>query len=141
MIRALQPRPLIQSLNQSLILGLAVTSAALVTSLATISHGTPPSSKSTVAATVIVLLASVPPLWFAHLKPTSPLRLNGAARQLAVIGWRLGILLPSLALAFRFHEAERKCYLIALLACYFVALPLESWLLIQDVKRSTRLDT
>lgn len=82
----------------------------------------------------LTLAGYLPPLWIStwnHL---------GAARQIAVVLWRFGLLLPALLLAKQWEGVERNCFLYTMLACYFVALPLESWLLVRDVKRSNRLN-
>jgi hypothetical protein len=76
----------------------------------------------TVSAT-LVLFATVVPMWFERVIT------NGAAFQLGVVAWRMGTLLPALYFARLLDEPARNCMLITLMACYFVALPLESWLL------------
>ncbi len=103
--------------------------AAYLSTLATISHGTSSSIEPAYLAASIVLLAVVPPLHFGRLN------INGAAKQLLVVAWRLAILIPSVAIAARLTADARKCFLLTLLACYFISLPLESWLLIRDVRR------
>lgn len=112
----------------ALILG-AVAMAAALSSLATISHGLPFSPRAAGAAVTATLLASLPPLGFGRWLS------NGAAKQLAVVSWRLAVVLPALGAAWRFEDTERKCYLVTLLVCYFVALPLESWLLIREARQ------
>ncbi len=113
-----------------LLLTAAVGLATWAARLATISHGYTASQNPFVLAALVTLFGTVPPLLLAGL-----LR-NGAANQLLVVAWRLAIMLPALALATRLEGDERKCYLIALMACYFVSLPLESWLLIRDARRT-----
>ncbi len=117
-------------LLNSLLIVAAVTIVALLSYLATISHGITASPQPAIIAALVTLMGSLPPLHFGRL-----LR-NGAANQLAVVAWRMGIMLPAVALAMRYDNGQRKCYLIALLACYFVSLLLESWLLIRDVRRN-----
>ena len=97
--------------------------------LATISHGTSHAAAPAAMATAATLFGILPPLCFGRLLP------NGAANQLAVVAWRLAIMLPALAIAWRFDGAQRNCFLMTLMACYFVGLPLESWLLIRDVRQ------
>lgn len=117
------------SLINTIAVTAAVLGAAYASTLATISHGTSASSRPAYLAALIVLLAVIPPLHFGRLN------INAAAKQLLVVAWRLAILLPSAALAAKMDGEARKCFLVALLACYFISLPLESWLLIRDVRR------
>ena len=63
---------------------------------------------------------------------------NGSARQLTISAFRIATLLPSIGFASWWAGAERNYFLTALLACYFVALPVESWLLIREVRRDER---
>lgn len=122
----------VRSWTNSLLLMSAVGLAGGVSYLATFSRVGPLSPVPATSAVAVTLLGCLPALWLSRLL------FNGVARQLAVVMLRLGILLPSLAL-LRFWEGdERNCFLTALLACYFVALPLESWLLIQDLRRSEK---
>ncbi len=109
---------------------LAISTAGGLTLLATFSRVGWLGLNPTLIAIGVTLLGCLPPLSFSSLFS------NGAANQLAVVAWRLGVLIPSLALAQSWEGAERNCFLGVLLACYFVALPLESWLLIREIKRS-----
>lgn len=52
-------------------------------------------------------------------------------RHLMALAWRFPIALSSLLLIPVWDGLERKCFLWALLTCYFVTLPLESWLQIR----------
>lgn len=124
--------------SASLWIAVSVAVTATVSYLATINHGTQVSSRPAVVAACIVCLAALPPLFAGRL--LSRLR-NGAANQLLIIAWRMGIMLPALAVASRYEAAERKYYLVTLLACYFVSLLLESWLLIRDVRRRQALES
>ena len=118
-----------QPLKTALILGSAITLAGVLSYLATISHGYVSTALPAFLAVAATMMGSLPPLLFGRLLA------NGAGSQLAVVAWRLAVMLPALAIAPRLPGDERNCYLISLLACYFVALPLESWLLIRDVRR------
>jgi hypothetical protein len=62
------------------------------------------------------------------MPPNSISRLisNGVARQLFYVVWHFALLLPAVILLTVWEGSERKCFVHALLACYFVALPLES---------------
>ncbi|MCC7333670.1 MAG: hypothetical protein IT422_01150 [Pirellulaceae bacterium] len=115
--------------RNSLVITLLIVAAAWISYRATISHDANSNPKPAVVAALVTLFATLPPLYFRRLLS------NGAANQLAVVAWRMAIMLPALAIAARYSGDERKCYLIALLACYFVSLPLESWILIRDVRR------
>lgn len=117
-----------------MLIALLVVLAAWISYRATISHGLVSGPWPAISAALITLLATLPPLYFTRLLS------NGAANQLAVVSWRLAIILPAVALATKYVDDERKCYLITLLACYFISLPLESWLLIRDVQRNQHRD-
>ncbi len=121
-------------LTKALLVALAVSLSAWISYRATISHGSAMSAQPAQVAALVTLLATLPPLFFTRL-----LR-NGATNQFAVIAWRMGMMFPALTIATRYEGQERKCYLIALMACYFVALPLESWLLIRDVRRNQKTE-
>ncbi|MEO8268249.1 MAG: hypothetical protein ABI557_00935 [Aureliella sp.] len=121
--------------KNSLIIALLIAAAASISYRATISHGVDSNAKPAVVAAIVTLFATLPPLYFTRLLS------NGAANQLAIVAWRIAIMLPAVAIAARYTADERKCYLIALLACYFVSLPLESWLLIRDVRRNQATNT
>ena len=120
--------------KNALIITLLIAAAASISYRATISHGVDANFKPAVVAAVVTLFATLPPLYFTRLLS------NSAANQLAIVAWRIAIMLPAVAIATRYGADERKCYLIALLACYFVSLPLESWLLIRDVRRNQDTD-
>lgn len=113
---------------------LAVLLTAWISYRATISHGVAVGPKPAWVAALVTLMATIPPLYFTRLLA------NGAINHFAGIAWRIAIMFPALIIATRYVAEERKCYLIALLACYFVALPLESWLLIRDVQRNQKND-
>lgn len=80
-------------------------------------------------AWLMVLAALIPPLWFEFLIGPS------VAGPLAVVLWRLGVLIP--AIMFTTHQIDpaRKCCQVTILACYLVSLPLESWLLIRQTRQ------
>lgn len=117
-------------LQNSLILLVAVLTAAVLAHLATISRVGPVAASPATTAALVMAGGFISPLWI------SPKLSNGAARQLFFVAWRLGILLPAVALSGWWDGEERKCFITVLLACYFVALPLESWLLIQEARES-----
>lgn len=84
-----------------------------------------------VAAVLWTMAACLPPFWFPFFG------LKDASFQLGVTAWRLGTSLLAVAFSRVLLEGERNYYLTALMACYFVALPLESWLLIRNARRKT----
>ena len=129
--RATASRPV----RNGLILSAAIALTAVLSHLATICQGCDMRPQPTLVAALVTLLATLPPLFFGRLLS------NGAANQLAIIAWRIAIMLPAVAIATRYAAAERKTYLIGLLACYFVSLLLESWLLIRDVRRTQASDS
>ncbi len=86
--------------------------------------------QSVAIATLAVAAGLVPPLWFERL---APLKVAG---PLATVMWRLGILLPVIAITTQLAEPVRNCMQGTLLACYLMTLPLESWLLIRQSSSS-----
>lgn len=111
------------------LLGLAVILVGGISYLATLSHAGPVTLRPAAAAIGLTLMGTLPPLSFRSLFS------KALASHLAVTVWRIGILAPALVLARTWEGDERNCFITTLLACYFVALPLESWLLIHQVKR------
>lgn len=86
-----------------------------------------PLVESSVAiATLVVVVAMVPPLWIEFWMG------RAVAAPLATVVWRLGILLPSALWSTYQMEPARNCAQVTLLACYLMTLPLESWLLIRQ---------
>src|SRR5690606_18927858 len=122
-------RSSITLLAKTLLIVLPVLLTAWISYRATISHGVAVGPKPAWVAALVTLCATIPPLYFTRLLA------NGAINHFAGIAWRIAIMFPALVIATRYVAEERKSYLIALLACYFVALPLESWILIRDVRR------
>jgi hypothetical protein len=100
--------------------------AAGLVAIATFSHASFAGLWPVLGAALVTIFASVTPL---VLK--TAIR-NGAAFQLSVVTWRLMVMLPALAWGMAQTGATRNSFLTALMACYFVALPLESWLLVRD---------
>ncbi len=133
-IEGVQPEQF-RSTRNALVVSAAIVGAGVISLLATISHGWEQVIRPVAIATSATLFGLVPPLLI------SKMMRNVAAKQLLVVAWRLGIMLLALLLATRFLDEERKWYLNTLLACYFVALPLESWLLIVDARRPLKNDS
>lgn len=115
-------------MREALLLPLSIALAATAVRLATFSHASPVDVWPTLAAAGAVALSCVPGPYFRAVFS------NGAARQLAAVAWRLLTMLVAFGLAGWWEGAARNCYLTTLLACYFVALPLESWLLIRQCR-------
>ncbi len=116
-------------LAQAFLLFLLISLTGLLCNIATFSHGSSFPSRVVVLATMFTLGGCIPPLSFPTLLSHSP------ASHIAVTLWRLGLLLPAVITLGNLDGAERKYFLVALLACYLVALPVESWLLIHQVNR------
>ncbi len=85
--------------------------------------------QSVALATLSVAVAVVPPLWIETV--LGPM----VAAPIAGVLWRLGVLLPVVVLSTYKLEAARNCVQVTLLVCYFVTLPLESWLLIRQTRQ------
>ncbi|MEZ6138265.1 MAG: hypothetical protein R3C53_25560 [Pirellulaceae bacterium] len=115
---------------QSTLITLAVLLAASFGYVATISHAGQISLRPAAMAVAATLFGALPPLAFGSVLS------NAAARQLAVVAWRMAIMLPALFIMNKFDGMERICFIRCLLACYFVALLLESGLLIRDARRT-----
>lgn len=115
--------------TRTVIVGLAICFAGLLAALATLCRAEPGSLTPAALATLVALAGFLPPLWFSLLIS------NGSACQLAVVAWRFGVLLPALMGIHGWEGEERKFFLQAFLACYFIGLPLESWLLIREARK------
>lgn len=115
---------------RTILLAGAIAISGAIAHLATFGHVQGLANSPAFAAIVLTWYGCLPPLWF-----SSWIR-NDSARPLVVVLWRFSILIPALWMAKSWEGLERNCFLHALLACYLVALPLESWLLIRDVQRS-----
>lgn len=116
-------------LAQVALLSALITATGLLCNVATFSHGSSLPSRVVVLASLLTLGACVPPLSFPKLLSYGP------ATHIAITMWRLGILLPAILILNGLDGTERKYFLVALLACYLVALPVESWLLVHQVNR------
>ncbi|MGN6547732.1 MAG: hypothetical protein ACTHK7_21970 [Aureliella sp.] len=81
---------------------------------------------SVAVATLMVEMAMVPPLWIEFWIG------RVVAAPVVTVMWRLGILLPAALWSTHQLEPARNCVQVTLLACYLMALPLESWLLIRQ---------
>lgn len=58
-----------------------------------------------------------------------------ANRFLVALAWRLPASFGVLPCVYSWDGLHRKCFVAALLTCYFVALLLESWLQTRDARR------
>ena len=115
--------------RSTFILAAAIAVAGLLVYVATLRRVGDSCAQSATLACGLTLMAYLPPLWFSRWISRS------AVRPLAISLWRIGVLLPVLMAATQLRGDQRNCFLYVLLACYFVALPLESWLLIREANR------
>ena len=63
----------------------------------------------------------------------------GANRFLAALLWRFPLSLAVIPLIYSRQGQPRKYFVFGLMTCYFIALPLESWLQMRQAKRKTSL--
>jgi hypothetical protein len=105
------------------ILVASITVTATVVYIATFRHSGPSSVKYIFAGALACVAATITPIWLERWV------FNGASYQLLIVAWRLGTMLFALAVSSQFSLPERNYIITTLLACYFVTLPLESWLL------------
>jgi len=119
-----EPRPDRMSLLRlSLMLVSIIGATAATVYLATFSHAPTRAHPFYVLAAMWTVTATVAPIWLESLI------FNGATFQLAVVTWRLMTMLGGFVIAGALPSEVRNYFLSTLMACYFVALPLESWLL------------
>lgn len=118
-----------QPLQISLILIGAISGAAAVVYVATFGHAPPSAARLCAGAGAWTIAATIAPIWLESLI------FNGATFQLAVITWRLMTMLGAVLIAQTFPAEARNCFLTTLMACYFIALPLESWLLARNASK------
>ncbi|MFN3190522.1 MAG: hypothetical protein ACE361_08365 [Aureliella sp.] len=96
--------------------------------VATLSRDATENAQPAFYAVILSLFGSLPAFWLARMISLE------IARPLVVTGWRFGMLLPAILLHRELEPVQRNYFIIALLACYFVALLLESWLLVRDTR-------
>ena len=116
-------------LQMSLILVGAISCVAAVVYVATFGHAPPAAAMYCALAAVWTATAAIAPIWLESLI------FNGATFQLAVITWRLMTMLGAFVIVQTFPAESRNCFLTTLMACYFIALPLESWLLARNATK------
>ncbi|MFK7737593.1 MAG: hypothetical protein AB8B50_16275 [Pirellulaceae bacterium] len=120
-------------MRKALLLGLVIVATgtlAYLLNVATFSRAPGLGIRTAIIATAITLFGTVPPLLFSQ-------RLSlGIATPLALFAWRFGMLLPAALMLKRLEGPERNCFVIVLLACYFVALVLESGLFIRGIRHN-----
>ena len=116
-------------LLHSLALFLMIVTTSLVCPVAFWLTGTTCDFRSVALATTMATVAFIPPLWIEVLMGPS------VAGPIAVVLWRMAVLLPALLLTANQIEPARKCCQATLVACYLVSLPLESWLLIRQTRQ------
>ncbi len=110
-------------MRMSLLLATSVACVAVVVSIATFGHASRSCMLYCGLAALWTATAAITPIWLESLI------FNGGTFQLAVVAFRLITMLGAFVVAGTFAIEERKYFLTTLMACYFVALPLESWLL------------
>ena len=110
-------------LSLSVVLVSFIGATAATVYLATFSHAPTEARPYYALAAIWTATATVAPIWLESLI------FNGGTFQLAVVAWRLMTMLGAFAIAGSFPIEIRNYFLSTLMACYFVALPLESWLL------------
>ncbi len=86
-------------------------------------------------AVLISLATSIPPIVARH---SAFARNNPAAMPMATVGWRMGVLLFTVALSAATKWPSHKLFCATLLGCYFPFLILESALSIRRIKLDTR---
>jgi hypothetical protein len=123
------PQERMTPLQISLILATAVGCVAVVVYVATFGHAPPTAARLCAAAGVWTAVATIAPIWLESLI------INGGTFQLAVLSWRSITMLGGLLIAQTFPVQARNCFLTTLMACYFIALPLESWLLARNASK------
>ena len=116
-------------LRISLVLAGVISGVAVVIYVATFGHAPRSVAIYCALAAVWTTAAAIAPLWLESLI------FNGATFQLAVITWRLMTMLGAFVIVQTFPVDSRNCFLTTLMACYFIALPLESWLLARNATK------
>ena len=113
------------------LLTLAIGVAGVISCVATFSHAEPRLAELAFMAFAFSVAATVPAYWF------SQAIINGAVKQLAIVLWRIGWLLPPLWFMTRLEGSAKSVFIMVLLACYFVGLTVESAMLISDARRQS----
>lgn len=114
--------------QKSAVLVTLVVLCAVVTHVATFSHATARTINLTTLAAAYALAGTLPTLWFSRWIA------KGAVRQLAVVLWRVTCLLPALITMQMIDQLAKSDFITPLLACYFVALTVESAMLIHEAR-------
>ncbi len=120
------PTKRLSPIQLSLILTSAIGCVAGVVYVATFGHGPTSAAKLGALAAAWTAIAAVVPIWLERFI------FNGGTFQLAVITWRLMTMLGAFVIVPTFPAEARNYFLTSLMACYFIALPLESWLLARN---------
>lgn len=117
------------TLRISLVLACVISVVAAGVYVATFGHAPHAAAKYCALAAVWTATAAIAPIWLESLI------FNGATFQLAVITWRLVTMLGAFVIVQTFPAESRNCFLTTLMACYFISLPLESWLLARNATK------
>jgi len=123
------PTKKLSPLKLSLIMASAIGCVAGVVYVATFGHAPASAAKFCALAAAWTATAAIAPIWLESLI------FNGGTFQLAVITWRLLTMLGAFIVVQTFPTDARNCFLTILMACYFIALPLESWLLARNASK------
>lgn len=116
-------------LRMSLILASTLACISGLVYVATFGHAPESAARMCAAGGAWTAVATIAPIWLESRI------INGATFQLAVITWRLLTMLGAFIIVQTFPPDSRKYFLTTLMACYFIALPLESWLLARNATK------
>lgn len=116
-------------LRMSLILAVTLASVSCFVYVATFGHASESAGRMCAVGGAWTAVATIAPIWLESWI------INGATFQLAVITWRLLTMLGAFIIVQTFPPDSRKYFLTTLMACYFIALPLESWLLARNASK------
>lgn len=120
-----------KTLLRSGVILVAILAAGGLSFVATFSHAASDRLFQTLMAASFSVAATVPAYWFSQAIS------NGAVKQLGVVLWRVGWLLPPLWFMSQLEGSSKSVFVLGLMACYFVGLTVESAMLIADARRAT----
>ncbi|GIW97498.1 MAG: hypothetical protein KatS3mg111_0831 [Pirellulaceae bacterium] len=123
------PRPTAKYGAIAATLTLVQTSVIATYQVATIGHRWPGWWSPAVIAWAVMTISMLPPLGILPRIHAAP------AAYLLIPTWRMLVLLGAVLIADWWPGEPRNHFFALLMACYFVVLPLESWLLIRQIRR------
>lgn len=115
-------------LRNCMFIALSVIAAGIISGIATFSHAAGQGPALALMAVAFSIAATIPAYWFSQAIT------NGAVKQLSVVLWRIGWLLPPLWFMSQLEGSPKSAFMMCLLACYFVGLTVESAMLIRDAR-------